>query len=317
MRSLFLLKVLFLVCASSLYAQYPYILSGYVYNSDGTAPSDGDIRITTYNQTRDFPIDTTFNGGVDHTFWASNLSKDIYYWFNWGDTILVSMENVNPQSPYFGEYNSIEYVPPENEKITVVELGDMVVPVEMVTFEAEVNKNDVLLKWVTVSQSNFYGFEIERSKDDITYEKICFIEGQETSNTTQDYDYLDKDLSIGSYYYRIKQIEIGGIHIYSGTLTTTILPPKEYYLSHNYPNPFNASTKFDYEVPKPSQVKFEIFNILGQRVFALEKDHLDAGYFHFDWNGKNDQNLAVASGTYIALMRSKDFRVVRKMLLLK
>ena len=45
--------------------------------------------------------------------------------------------------------------------------------------------------------------------------------------------------------------------------------PERFELGHNYPNPFNPSTIIPYQLPAPTRVRLEIFNILGQRVTTL------------------------------------------------
>ena len=54
--------------------------------------------------------------------------------------------------------------------------------------------------------------------------------------------------------------------------------PKEFDLRQNYPNPFNPSTVIEYALPKPSQVKVQIYNVLGQRVRNLVDERQEPGY---------------------------------------
>ena len=48
--------------------------------------------------------------------------------------------------------------------------------------------------------------------------------------------------------------------------------PENYVLRQNYPNPFNPSTNIVYQLPVGAQVKFKIYNILGQKIWTLDKD---------------------------------------------
>jgi len=79
----------------------------------------------------------------------------------------------------------------------------------------------------------------------------------------------------------------------------TMLLPQDTRLDLPYPNPANPSTTIQYALHAPSQVKLEIYNILGQRVRRLFDEEKAAGTFSIPWDGRNDHGLAVSSGTYI------------------
>ncbi len=89
-------------------------------------------------------------------------------------------------------------------------------------------------------------------------------------------------------------------------------------LHQNYPNPFNPTTTIKYELPKESYVKVCIYNLLGEVVSTLVDGNQNAGYYTANWNATN-----FASGIYFytiyskPLEGSKDFRAVKKMILLK
>jgi Secretion system C-terminal sorting domain len=94
--------------------------------------------------------------------------------------------------------------------------------------------------------------------------------------------------------------------------------PSDFELSPNYPNPFNPSTTIRFGVPVQSQVKIEIFNILGQRVTELVNTEVGPGYFEKVWQAN------YASGIYFYRIEAvslsdpnKRFVSVRKILLMK
>jgi hypothetical protein len=69
--------------------------------------------------------------------------------------------------------------------------------------------------------------------------------------------------------------------------------PKEYSLSHNYPNPFNPSTRFEYGLPNSAFVTIKIYNYLGQEVETLINEQQAPGYYIFEWHPNN-----LPSGAY-------------------
>jgi hypothetical protein len=93
--------------------------------------------------------------------------------------------------------------------------------------------------------------------------------------------------------------------------------PKEYDLRQNYPNPFNPTTVIEYALPKPSPVKIQIYNILGQRVRNLVDERQEPGYKLINWDGKDDHGNEVSSGIYFYRIVAGDFVKCKKMTLLK
>ena len=93
--------------------------------------------------------------------------------------------------------------------------------------------------------------------------------------------------------------------------------PFTFDLAQNYPNPFNPETSIRYQLAAKSQVKIEIFNILGQRVRTLVNQVQPAGQYTAKWLGQNDAGVAVSTGVYIYQMKAGDFVKVQKMLFLK
>lgn len=92
---------------------------------------------------------------------------------------------------------------------------------------------------------------------------------------------------------------------------------KTFELYQNYPNPFNPTTTIKYQLPRASQVKIEIYNILGQKVRTLVNKKQKPGKYEVVWNGRNDTGTRVGSGMYLYYMRAGDFTDVKKMLLLR
>jgi hypothetical protein len=93
--------------------------------------------------------------------------------------------------------------------------------------------------------------------------------------------------------------------------------PAEFILEGNYPNPFNPSTTIVFQLPANQKVQISIYNIMGEKIRELVNDELPAGKNNIFWNGKNDNNIVVTSGTYIYRLNIEDKIYSGKMLLLK
>jgi len=98
--------------------------------------------------------------------------------------------------------------------------------------------------------------------------------------------------------------------------------PKKFDLSQNYPNPLGGSalppeTSIQYQLPRTSQVKLVIYNLMGQRVAALVEKQQPAGSYSIPWDGKDESGKNVAGGIYLYRLETKDFVKVRKLVLLR
>ena len=104
-------------------------------------------------------------------------------------------------------------------------------PVELISFNLSPKDNSINLQWQTASELNNNGFEIQRSEDAESWEKIGFVKGNGNSNTIQNYTFNDNSPKVFNYY-RLKQIDFDGAFKYSDikflklgqTLTINISP---------------------------------------------------------------------------------------------
>ncbi|GAB4337063.1 MAG: hypothetical protein Kow0037_19300 [Calditrichia bacterium] len=94
--------------------------------------------------------------------------------------------------------------------------------------------------------------------------------------------------------------------------------PKNYYLFHNFPNPFNPVTEIKFSIPEPDKVTLEIYNILGQRIKKLiNKIPYDAGNHSITWDATNEFGQTVSSGVYFYRLTTEKFRGQKKMLFIQ
>ena len=89
------------------------------------------------------------------------------------------------------------------------------------------------------------------------------------------------------------------------------------FLSQNYPNPFNPITSIQYDLPKDGLVNITIYDMVGRVVKTLVNSQQGAGYRSVIWDATNNDNSSVAGGLYLYMIRAKDYRQTRKMILLK
>jgi hypothetical protein len=95
------------------------------------------------------------------------------------------------------------------------------------------------------------------------------------------------------------------------------LPPDEFALLQNFPNPFNSQTTIRYQLKGSSPIKIKIYDLLGQEVRLLVNQNQPAGFHTVKWNAENNLGVTVASGIYIYEMQAGNFQQKRKLILLR
>ncbi len=86
--------------------------------------------------------------------------------------------------------------------------------------------------------------------------------------------------------------------------------PDRIVLHGNYPNPFNPSTTFAFDLPEPADVRLAVYDALGREVFTVVSQRLNAGRHHYAWDAGN-----LTSGVYFYRLDTGEFSATRKMVL--
>jgi len=93
--------------------------------------------------------------------------------------------------------------------------------------------------------------------------------------------------------------------------------PVEFALGQNFPNPFNPSTTFTFDVPQTQVVRLAVYNLLGEKVRSVTDGVVEAGRHQVRWDGTNDQGRGVVSGVYFYRLEASGFVSTKKMILMK
>ena len=198
--------------------------------------------------------------------------------------------------------------------------SSLVIPVELSDFSGYHQDQYVKLSWTTASESNNYGFEIERSTGS-EWCKIASVRGRGTTLKAGNYQYTDDLLNVALpdsiLQYRLKQIDHDGTFSYSPALRIGVSNPGTMQLMQNYPNPFNPRTTIRYAVPVAHNVEIALFNIRGEKIRTLVKEHKTPGFYSMTWDGNDDSGRRAASGHYICRMRSNNRQKMIRMILVR
>ncbi len=203
-----------------------------------------------------------------------------------------------------------------------------IIPVELASFTAYKVDNSIQLQWITSSELNNFGFEVQRKVLDknAVWEKIGFVNGAGTTTERTIYSFFDNKPAYGTILYRLKQIDINGSFKILPTVSVDHNIPNEFVLEQNYPNPFNPTTIISWQSPVSGWQTIKVYDILGNEVATLVDEFREAGRYEVEFNaGETRRGVSLPSGVYFYQLRVtepssssvKGFVETKKMILLR
>jgi hypothetical protein len=185
-------------------------------------------------------------------------------------------------------------------------------PVELKSFSASVQAKVVTLSWSTATELNNRGFEIERSFNGGNFVTVAFINGRGTTSDPQSYSYIDSDLEMAKYSYRLKQVDFNGTFKYSDVIEVDMNVPVDFVLDQNYPNPFNPNTIIRFGLREDANIKLAVYNLVGEEVALLVNEFRSAGTYQENFNA-----AGLPSGTYLYRLEANGQSLTNKMIFMK
>ncbi len=176
---------------------------------------------------------------------------------------------------YNGWYNTSNY-----QTTGALSSNSSTLPVEWMGFTAtKESDKQITLQWQTASELNNHHFDIERSVNLVSFEKIGEVAGAGNSNTPKQYVFSDDTLKnnpnlSGTLYYRIKQVDADGAFSYSDTETISTntgigyLPEDIFQLS---PNPFSNNLRISFST-QTQPLEITLFDMSG-KVLLKQYEH--------------------------------------------
>jgi hypothetical protein len=246
------------------------------------------------------------------------------------DVATIRFTVTNPAGGSNLQWNHGATVVYKDDESTVVDAGALndlnttPLPVQLVSFSAgsAQQSGSVVLKWSTASETNNYGFYMQKSKGDTkNFQAIenSFVAGHGTTIEPHAYSFTDANSTTGVWYYRLQQVDLDGTTHYSDGIRADGLTgvgskplPTVFALDQNYPNPFNPSTLISYALPQNSHVSLFVYNTLGQVVQVLVNGEIEAGYHSVQFNA-----AGLASGIYFYRLATEQKTDVKRMMLVK
>jgi len=193
-------------------------------------------------------------------------------------------------------------------------LTDYQLPVELSSFDVVPTNSEMMLKWVTASETRNDHFEIMR--DGITVVNNIASKGNDATGHT--YTWVDNNVNMGTVYtYKLVTVDVSGNRKEAATKVVTMSPSSaaevtEYALRQNYPNPFNPTTSISFDVLNSGYTSLKVYNLLGEEVATLVNGSIAKGVHTVNFDAAN-----LPSGVYVYRLSVNGFAAEKKMLLMK
>lgn len=162
-------------------------------------------------------------------------------------------------------------------------------PVELISFTGRATEAGNLLQWITATEENNEGFQVQRSSDGRDFQTIGWVAGAGTTLATQQYEYRDDQPLTGLNYYRLQQVDYDGTTDYSEVITVVRASKTNGIVA--YPNPVS-----DLLTLENAQGTATLFNALGQPIkqfnilhtpFQVDLSDLPRGTYHLQLMGQD------------------------------
>jgi hypothetical protein len=171
------------------------------------------------------------------------------------------------------------------------DINCLVLPVQMLSFEAKPDQRMVDVTWATASERNSAFFEVQRSEDAMNWERIGEVAASGNTQNTTSYAFVDENPHSGLNFYRLRQVDINGDEVYTDHVAVlfrrTGLPIEV------YPNPAKESISASFTADMAGVMQWRVMDMSGRIV--------EQGTFSAQ-NGTNrmEVNLTrVESGSYM------------------
>jgi len=188
------------------------------------------------------------------------------------------------------------------------------VPVFFASFDVVVNDDSVMLAWLVTADEAIAGFRVYRRNLSTgrvaTLPENGLIPSTETS-------YVDRRVQQGtSYEYTLNAVASDGSMFLSRPVIVTTRGLST-VLYQNHPNPFNPTTRIDFDLGWTAKVHLAIYDVSGKLVRTLIKRRMQPGAHSEVWDGRDNNGSTIATGVYFYRFTAGNRTLMRKAVLLK
>lgn len=252
-----------------------------------------------------YPIPNNWETAIFKTTNAGLNWFRITSWLNHNDWPYRSFKFINENIGYvMNKHGLLKTINGGNTWLNLPSIGQYDFYLNSVSF---INENSF---WVGGYYADYHGVLFKTIDGGNSWQQKYLFQDYPLQTIKSVWAIDSNKIMFGGDYSNIYATTNGGGVIGLSQLGNSI--PKVHNLYQNYPNPFNPNTKIKFDVPYLSNVRIIVYDIAGRELYTILDDKLNPGTYEYDWKTQN-----ISSGVYFYCLESEQFRVAKKMILLK
>jgi hypothetical protein len=150
-------------------------------------------------------------------------------------------------------------------------------PVELASFDARRDGENVVLNWKTASETNNAGFAVQHAVGSGDFEQIGWVKGAGTTTEAQTYRFTAEDLSAGPHRFRLKQEDLDGTSSLSEVVEVNVRPDGPVAIRGVAPNPVRGTATLRFTARESGNVTVSLYDVLGRKVETLHQGRVSGG----------------------------------------
>lgn len=141
-----------------------------------------------------------------------------------------------------------------------------ILPVALLDLNAQIQEEHGVVNWTAKSEENLLGYDIEKSLDGVTFEKIGTVAARGSNGGETIYSFRDPEVLSGKAFYRLKMVAASGNTFkYSNVLRLSLNSMKQFELV-SVVNPFREELRFQVSAPQNETVELRLMDVAGRFV---------------------------------------------------
>lgn len=190
--------------------------------------------------------------------------------------------------------------------------------IELSHFYAVTSIGKIVLHWRTESETNNQEWRIMKSSfNPENYSLLAIIPGKGTVPFPSDYEYIDRDVKVGMYFYRLGAVDVNGSIEWYGPIQVYYRNELAFQDFDIFPYLSSSSFNIKISIPYKSKYSLKIYDISGRHIKTLVDEVQDAGVYSVKWDGKNNRGKRVSSGTYFVKFETENYNSLKKVILIQ
>ncbi|MCC6723642.1 MAG: T9SS type A sorting domain-containing protein [Saprospiraceae bacterium] len=167
----------------------------------------------------------------------------------------------------------------------------LILPIELLSLQAQPQKTATHLTWRTASEAQNAYFEIEHSRNGVSFQAIGKVEGHGTTTEPHNYEHTHEHPGPGTHYYRLRQVDFDGQHSYSQVVSIDFPSLRDLESLALWPNPTMDIVNLGWE--SQEALEYVVTDALGR---MLQSGNLVAGKIDLSAYPKGVYFLSLKTG---------------------